>query len=37
VELPADLWAVGYWYEEFGPTSDEEVAALLSESAESHP
>ena len=31
VEAPADLWAVGYWYEDFSPTSDEEVAALLAE------
>ena len=31
VEAPADLWAVGYWYEDFRPTSDEEVAALLDE------
>ncbi|MFI5005579.1 MAG: phosphoribosyltransferase [Solirubrobacterales bacterium] len=31
VELPPDLWAVGYWYEDFDPTSDEEVAALLHE------
>ncbi len=31
VEMPADLWAVGYWYEDFGPTTDEEVIALLRE------
>lgn len=29
VAMPADLWAVGYWYEDFSPTSDVEVAALL--------
>jgi putative phosphoribosyl transferase len=29
-ETPADLWAVGYWYEDFRPTTDEEVAELLS-------
>jgi putative phosphoribosyl transferase len=29
VEMPADLWAVGYWYEDFSPTTDVEVAALL--------
>jgi predicted phosphoribosyltransferase len=29
VEVPEDLWAVGYWYEDFSPTSDEQVAALL--------
>jgi putative phosphoribosyl transferase len=31
VEIPADLWAVGVWYEDFSPTSDAEVAALLIE------
>jgi len=34
VEMPEDLWAVGFWYEDFRPTSDEEVAALLAEGAE---
>jgi len=29
VEMPEDLWAVGLWYEDFQPTTDEEVAALL--------
>ena len=29
VEMPEDLWAVGAWYEDFDPTSDEEVVALL--------
>jgi putative phosphoribosyl transferase len=29
VQTPADLWAIGLWYEDFSPTSDEEVAALL--------
>ncbi len=33
VEMPADLWAVGLWYEDFSPTSDDEVAALLAENA----
>jgi putative phosphoribosyl transferase len=33
VETPPDLWAIGLWYEDFSPTSDEEVAALLGESA----
>ncbi len=33
VQMPEDLWAVGYWYEDFRPTTDEEVAALLAESA----
>lgn len=31
VEAPADLWAVGFWYEDFGATSDEEVTSLLAE------
>ncbi len=31
VEAPADMWAIGLWYEDFNPTSDAEVAALLSE------
>lgn len=29
VEMPEDLWAVGYWYERFAPTSDEEVREAL--------
>lgn len=29
VETPADLWAVGWWYEDFSPTTDEEVTGLL--------
>ena len=33
VERPEDLWAVGYWYRDFSPTSDAEVAELLRESA----
>lgn len=33
VEMPADMWAVGLWYEDFSPTSDEEVTALLAENA----
>jgi putative phosphoribosyl transferase len=37
VETPADLGAVGYWYEDFRPTTDEEVAALLAESAPAAP
>jgi predicted phosphoribosyltransferase/dienelactone hydrolase len=31
VEMPEDLWAVGLWYEDFRPTSDEEVTTLLAE------
>jgi putative phosphoribosyl transferase len=37
VEVPDDLWAVGYWYEDFRPTSDAEVAALLAQSTGSSP
>ncbi|MGA2320524.1 MAG: phosphoribosyltransferase family protein [Solirubrobacteraceae bacterium] len=33
VEMPPDLWAIGLWYDDFSPTSDEEVAALLAEHA----
>jgi putative phosphoribosyl transferase len=33
IEVPADLWAVGYWYRDFSPTTDAEVAALLAEAA----
>jgi putative phosphoribosyl transferase len=33
VHTPDDLWAVGMWYEDFRPTVDAEVAALLAESA----
>lgn len=29
VEMLEDLWAVSLWYEDFRPTTDEEVAALL--------
>ncbi len=29
VEEPAELWAVGAWYEDFQPTTDREVARLL--------
>ena len=36
VEMPDDLWAVGYWYEDFRPTSDEEVAELLAVRALTH-
>src|SRR5665648_664070 len=32
VEMPDDLWAVGYWYEDFQPTTDDEVTMLLAES-----
>ncbi len=29
VEEPVDLWAVGYWYEDFAPPSPDEVRTLL--------
>jgi putative phosphoribosyl transferase len=29
VETPADLWAIGEWYEDFRQTPDEEVVTLL--------
>ena len=31
VEMPADLWAIGLWYDDFSATSDAEVAMLLEE------
>lgn len=37
VEEPEDLWAVGYWYEDFRPTTDEEVAALLAQFGDGAP
>ncbi len=33
VQTPASMWAIGPWYEDFSPTSDEQVAALLAELA----
>jgi len=33
VEMPQGLLAIGSWYEDFSPTSDEEVAALMAEHA----
>ncbi|MBI5105466.1 MAG: dienelactone hydrolase family protein [Solirubrobacterales bacterium] len=33
VEQPPDLWAVGLWYDDFRPTWDDEVAALLARHA----
>jgi predicted phosphoribosyltransferase len=32
-EIPPELWAVGLWYQDFRPTTDEEVASLLAENA----
>jgi putative phosphoribosyl transferase len=37
VEMPDDLWAVGYWYEDFRPTTDQELMALLGEAPEPNP
>lgn len=31
--VPADLYAVGYWYRDFEPVGDEEVSALLARAA----
>jgi putative phosphoribosyl transferase len=36
LEIPDDLWAVGAWYEDFRPTTDEEVARLLEANAVDH-
>jgi len=33
-KTPEDLWAVGLWYEDFAPTSDEEVVMLMAQAAE---
>jgi len=33
VAAPEQLWAVGLWYDDFRPTSDDEVTSLLAESA----
>jgi len=30
-QMPAELWAIGFWYESFPPTSEREVAQLLEE------
>jgi putative phosphoribosyl transferase len=37
VEAPGNLWSVGAWYEDFTPTSDREVAALLAANASPRP
>jgi putative phosphoribosyl transferase len=37
VETPPSLWAVGYWYEDFRPTRDADVTALLAEHPEGDP
>jgi putative phosphoribosyl transferase len=31
VHAPAAMWAIGFWYDDFRPTSDAEVAMLLEE------
>ncbi len=33
VETPVHMWAIGLWYDDFSPTSDDEVIALLREHA----
>lgn len=30
-QMPEDLWAIGFWYDRFEPTSEREVADLLDE------
>lgn len=35
VEAPEDLWAVGYWYERFAPSTDEEVREALRQAGSS--
>lgn len=37
VRMPDDLWAIGLWYEDFRPTSDDEVARLLAQFARGGP
>ena len=37
LELPPELWAVGTWYEDFTPVTDEEVAELLAAAAPKTP
>jgi len=37
VETPDHFYAVGLWYREFGPTSDEEVCSLLRQAQETPP
>ena len=33
LQAPEPMWAIGYWYEQFGQTPDAEVSALLAEAA----
>jgi predicted phosphoribosyltransferase/pimeloyl-ACP methyl ester carboxylesterase len=33
-QMPDDLWAIGFWYEDFSPTSEADVARLLSHTRE---
>ncbi len=35
-KTPKDLWAIGLWYEDFSPTGDAEIAALLGQHADVH-
>jgi putative phosphoribosyl transferase len=35
--MPEPMWAIGYWYADFGQTSDEEVRALLAASPPAAP
>src|SRR5207248_11645871 len=36
-ETPDPFYAVGYWYADFEPTSDDEVRELLARAADQHP
>lgn len=36
-QMPPDLWAIGFWYEDFQPTSEQEVGELLDELAPQEP
>ena len=31
IQTPADMLAVGYWYDDFTPTTDDEVERILAE------
>jgi len=37
VEAPADMWAIGFWYHDFRPTADSEVASLIAEHSRGGP
>ncbi len=33
LQTPSPMYAIGAWYEQFAPTDDDEVSALLAEAA----